>query len=300
MWTWVCAARIPGTNTGDFNELARRLTERDFEVIDALARHRVMTAAMIEVLFFPSPHAASIRLLTLHELGILERYRSPASRAYRYVLGWRGQCVHAARHGEKPPTRQAGTWKAQQNFLSGQRPHLEGVNAFFCRLQYAARADGGVRLAEWRAESERSDFIYRRPDGTGRLDWNDGRSLYFYLEHDRSTETLERLVGKVTGYKASFERDSEPKGALLIEVISERRLNNFLPRAEEAWRDDNKGRERRTALTIAVSAVSEGERTFTRPADHPDAITGRRWHVLGRPGLFALADLPEVIPTNWR
>jgi hypothetical protein len=214
----MCATRIPGTNTGDFNELSGRLTARDFAVIDALARHRVMTASMIEVLFFPSPHAASMRLLTLHELGVLERYRSPDSRAYRYMLGWRGQCVHAARHGEKPPSRQAATWKAQQYFLSSQRPHVEGINAFFCRLQYAAKMRGDVQLAEWRSESDRSDFLYRRPDGTGKLVWNDGRSLYFYFEHDRSTETLDRLAGKVSGYKSEYDRDREPEKALLKAV----------------------------------------------------------------------------------
>lgn len=296
----MCATRIPGTNTGDFNELTGRLTERDFAVIDALARHRVMTASMIEVLLFPSPHAASMRLLTLHELGILERYRSPGSRAYRYMLGWRGQCVHAARHGEKPPTRQAGTWKAQQYFMSAQRPHVEGVNAFFCRLQYSARRRGDVRLAEWLSEAEHSALWCRRPDGTGKLVWDDGTSLRFHLEHDRGTETLERLADKIAGYKNEYGKDREPEEVLLIEVISERRLNNFLPKAEDAWHAVKREGDLRTSLTVAVSAASEAEQTFTRPADHPDAITDRRWQVLGRPGLFALSDLPEVIPTNWQ
>jgi len=78
--------RSPGTNTGAFDELAGRLTERDFAIIAALAKHKIMTAGMLEALFFPSAHSAAARLLTLSEMGVLARWRSPASRAFRYVL----------------------------------------------------------------------------------------------------------------------------------------------------------------------------------------------------------------------
>ncbi|WP_335985904.1 replication-relaxation family protein [Glycomyces sp. MUSA5-2] len=268
-------------------------------MVDALARHRVMTAAMVEVLFFPSPHAAAIRLLTLHEMGIVERYRSPGSRAYRYMLGWRGQCVHAGRHGEKQPSKQAATWKAQQYFLSAQRPHVEGINSFFCRIQYSARRHGDVRLVDWRSESDRSDFLYRRPDGTGQLDWDDGSSLYFYLEHDRSTETLERLASTVTGYRKHFAPHRRPTEVLLVEVVSERRLANLLVRLDSMWAEEMKGNAAPSSFTVAVSFASEPERTFTRHVDHPDAITDQRWHVPGQPGPMALVDLPGAVTRNW-
>lgn len=45
--------RVPGTNTGNFDEIARRLTERDFAIIEMLAKHKIMTAGMLEALFFP-------------------------------------------------------------------------------------------------------------------------------------------------------------------------------------------------------------------------------------------------------
>jgi len=82
----VAARRVPGKNTGDFNEIASRLMERDFAIIDTLSRHKIMTAGMLEALFFPSAHSAAARLLTLYEMGILARWRNPTSRAYRYVL----------------------------------------------------------------------------------------------------------------------------------------------------------------------------------------------------------------------
>ncbi|GAB3999418.1 hypothetical protein GCM10029992_28140 [Glycomyces albus] len=87
MRSGMCAKRIPGTNTGDFNEITNRLTRRDFEILEALDTRKIMTAGMLEALFFPSRHQAGSRLLTLHEMGILERWRSPESKAYRYVLG---------------------------------------------------------------------------------------------------------------------------------------------------------------------------------------------------------------------
>lgn len=91
----MCAKRFLGTNTGDFNEITNRLTKRDFEILEALEKHKIMTASMIEAISFPSHHQAGARLLTLHELGVLKRWRSPESKAYRYVLAWRGQCILA-------------------------------------------------------------------------------------------------------------------------------------------------------------------------------------------------------------
>jgi hypothetical protein len=50
----MCAKRIPGTDTGDFNEITNRLTRRDFDILEALEKHKIMTAGMIEAMFFPS------------------------------------------------------------------------------------------------------------------------------------------------------------------------------------------------------------------------------------------------------
>ncbi|WP_133884182.1 replication-relaxation family protein [Glycomyces sp. NRRL B-16210] len=284
------ARRIPGTNTGNFNELTGRLTDRDFEIIHTLAKRKIMTAGMLEAVFFSSAHSAAARLLTLHEMGILARWRSPSSRAYRYVLDWRGQCVQAMRTDEKPPTKQAGTYKAQQMFMSTQRAHTEAVNAFFCRLHRGARNRPDVRVAKW--DEPRYFPFGPRPDGSATLEWNDGNELHFMLEHDRGTETLQRLADKVESYKHDA-RDSSGKQVLLIEVISQGRLTNLIPAATAHW-VDTRQYSWPTKLTVAVSAATAAERSFISADGFPDPFDDRRWHVLGYDETYCLNELPHV------
>lgn len=193
-----------------------RLTERDFAIITALAKHKIMTATMIEALFFPLPHAAAARLLTLYEMGVLARWRSPSSKAYRYVLDWRGQSLQAMRDEEKPPTKAAATVKAQHLFVSAHRPHTEGINAFYCHLARAARARGDVDVAF--TFDSYSAVSAMRSDANLTLTWNDGRTLWFWFEHDRGTETFERLADKVAAYKSVVKNYHYDEAVLLIEV----------------------------------------------------------------------------------
>lgn len=288
----MCAKRIPGTNTGDFNEITNRLTRRDYEILKALATHKVMTAGMIEAIFFPSRHQAGDRLRTLHEMGALERWRSPESKAYRYVLAWRGQCILALIKGEKPPTKQAATFQAQHQFLSRNRPHTEGINAFFCRLYYSARGRSDVKVKEWLKRAD--DFLSIEPDGTGEVSWNDGQSLRFWLEHDRGTESLPYLARKIKAYKDKVRRYTNRRDTLLLfELSSERRLRNFLPVAREAWKADEPDWSTPN-LVIGVSAANLNECTFTRPEEFRDAFEHRRWHILGRTGAHNLTELPAI------
>ncbi|GAB3221747.1 hypothetical protein GCM10027447_07810 [Glycomyces halotolerans] len=297
--------RVPGTNTGNFDEIAGRLTERDFAIIETLAKHKIMTAGMLEALFFPSAHSAAARLLTLHEMGVLARWRSPASRAYRYVLDWRGQCLHAMRTDEKPPTKTAATFKAQQLFVSTQRAHTEGVNAFYYRLMRAARARDDVEIA-WEFEDYGSSGS-SRSDANVTITWRDGRRLAFWFEHDRGTETLERLADKVRRYKGTVEyfHLKIKKPVLLIEVPTAGRLANLLPRAAAHWYDGDKLPIRPTTLTVAASAATQAERSFTRAETFLDPFDDPRWHVVGRDEVVSLGQLPSIAdeianrPTIW-
>jgi hypothetical protein len=180
---------------------------------------------MIEAISFHSRHQTGARLLTLHELGVVERWRSPESKAYRYVLAWRGQCILALMKGDKPPTKQAATFAAQHQFLSRNRPHTEGINAFFCRLYYSARGRSDIKVTEWLKRDE--DFISIEPDGTGEVTWQDDQSLRFWIEHDRGTESLQYLARKIKSYKDKDHRYTNRRDTvLLFELSSERRLRN--------------------------------------------------------------------------
>lgn len=288
----MAARRTPGKNTGDFDEIAGRLMERDFAIIETLARHKIMTAGMLEALFFHSAHSASARLLTLYEMGVLSRWRNPSSRAYRYVLAWRGQYLHAMRTDEKPPTKANAAFKAQQHFLSAHRPHTEGINAFYCRLMRATRARGDVEV-DWQFEPY-SAYSGMRSDASVTLTWNDGRQLWFWFEHDRGTETLQRLADKVSSYKKHVSNHHYEKAVLLIEVPTAGRLANLLPLATELWDESHLRNTRLSKLTVAASAATSAERTFTRPETFPDPFDDPRWIVLGRDLPASLGELPKI------
>jgi hypothetical protein len=203
------------------------LTGRDFAIIDALARHKVMTAAMLEAVFFPSGSVARSRLLTLTEMGVLARELLPASGAYRYLLGWHGQVIHALEHGQRPPTRAAAVQAAHQILFSSQLAHKEAVNAFFARLHADAPARE-ARVSEWRSEAEAAaDFDGLRPDAAGTVQWSDGRRLAFWFEHDRGTETLGGLVAKLARYPRRRSIHLVADRLVLVEVCGARRLANL-------------------------------------------------------------------------
>jgi hypothetical protein len=288
----MCAKRIPGRNTGDFTELTERLTSRDYDILETLELRKIMTAGMLEALFFPSRHQAGARLLTLFELGLLDRWRSPESKAYRYVLGWRGQHIRAAIKGEKPPRKQDAIFQAQHRFLSQHRAHTEGVNAFFCRLYYSARNRSDVKVKEW------SDLdlgvLSIKPDGTGEVSWQDGQTLRFWLEHDRGTETLKYLARKITSYNDKVRRYVDRRDTvLLFELSSQRRLRNFLPVATDTWKSCMAEWEN-PSLIVGISIATQNERTFTHPEEFPDAFNDRRWQILGWSGTYNLTELPTL------
>jgi len=126
------------------------------------------------------------------------------------------------------------------------------------------------------------------------LTWNDGRRLEFWFEHDRGTETLQRLAKKVSSYKAHVEYHHYKKAVLLIEVPTPGRLVNLLPLATEIWDESALRNTSLSKLTVAASAATEAERTFTRPETFPDLLDDQRWHVLGRELPVSFDELPAI------
>lgn len=79
--------------------------------------------------------------------------------------------------------------------------HTVGVNGFFTDLAAACRSGGRSELVEWWSERRCAATWGHivRPDGYGR--WREGpREVDFFLEYDRGTEPLNRLVDKLNGY----------------------------------------------------------------------------------------------------
>jgi hypothetical protein len=273
------AKRIPGQATTDFTEIFDRLTGRDEAIIDALARHRVLTSTMLSELFFPSGWAARARVLTLYEMGVLARFRDHNRSEYRYTLGYWGAGVHALRKKQTPPTKKAVAAEVHRLAVSRHRPHLEGVNAFFARLTSGARAHGGLAVKSWLCEEEASALFLGkvRPDGAAELVtaaerepffWEDDarKQLPFFFEHDTGTETLNVLIGKLGRYAA--KRPAGGHRAVLLQLTRRGREENL--------------HRRLAAVHYPFLVATTSEKT---------GVLGTIWRVHGRIGKFHLTEL---------
>lgn len=277
-------SRRRGTDTGTLAGLRRRLTERDFAIIDGLARHKVMTTGMLAMVYFSDRRRASARLSTLTELGILARTLLPGSLTWRYTLAWHGQTIHALEHGQRPPTKVAAELASHQITFSSQLAHKEAVNAFFARLHHAGRTRD-FRLTEWLSESEAAtEFDNLRPDAAGTLTWDDGRELRFWFEHDRGTETLARLVAKLQRYPHRRSIHLAADRVLLIETCGPRRLDGLV-----AARVDTGDLRAAAVLYEPIDPVTATEHTSGNLTDQ--AI----WRPLAGPGPVRLPDFTEPV-----
>jgi len=261
------AQRIPGQATKDFAQVLERLTGRDMGLIDALARHRLLTAAQIAELFFPSAWAARIRLVTLIEMEVLARFRDTNRAAYRYTLGYWGAAVNAWRKGQPPPTRATVALAAHQLAVSRKRGHLEGVNAFFTAMYAEARSAGSVAVTQWLCEDEAASLFLGkvRPDGAAVLETGGG-TVPFFFEYDTGTEPLTVLTAKLDRYTAA-----KPVGGhrpVLFQITRPGREENF----------HHQLAERGYPFPVATAAGSIG-------------VLGVRWRLLGGTALVALVDL---------
>jgi hypothetical protein len=186
-------------------DLAGRLTSRDLRICQLLQEHRVLTTRQLTDLAFPTRDRAEQRLLLLHRLEILERFRPRRDRGtapYHYVLGPAGARVLAAYRGQDPSRvryrRDDALAVAHWQHLG----HLVAVNGLFCALARAARDRPDRALVAWWSERRCTARWGRlvRPDGYGR--WrDDGGEADFFVEVDRATEPLHRLAAKLTGYR---------------------------------------------------------------------------------------------------
>jgi hypothetical protein len=184
--------------------LSSRLTDRDRRIAALLFDHQVLTTAQIAQLGFDSEGAARHRLVILHRLRVLDRFRPqrPAGSApFHYVLDEMGAAVVAAARGVEPSELGFRRERALALAHSPLLAHLVGVNGFFAALAGAARRIPGAALVEWWAErrcaAQWGGVV--RPDGYGR--WAEGDSeVDFFLEYDRGTETTTRVEAKLAGY----------------------------------------------------------------------------------------------------
>ena len=199
-------ARAGAGAVPDLAELAGRLTERDRELCRLVLEHRVLTSVHCAQLVFASPVTARHRLVILTSLRVLDRFRPTwqlghGSPPWHYVLGPAGAAVLAAERGS---TIAELGWRRDRTLAIAHSPqlaHQVGVNGFFAALAAHARRRCDAALVAWWPErrcTERWGQLVR-PDGYGR--WRQaGAEVDFFLEYDRGTEDLGRLLAKLDGY----------------------------------------------------------------------------------------------------
>src|SRR5207245_347148 len=141
----------------------------------------------------------------VHLMRLVDRFRrldgGYATGPYHYVLDQLGAMVIAA---ERDRDLDKVRWRRDKAFAisdSQRLAHHLGVNGFFCALLRHARHTSGARLWHWWSERRITDWVFKvvHPDGWGL--WEEaGRSVGFFLEYDRGSEPLDRLVAKLDGY----------------------------------------------------------------------------------------------------
>ncbi len=216
----------------------RRLTPRDRLLLSWLAEHYLLSTDQIHRALFDSLRTAQMRLTILHRLDVLHRLafssaRGVAETPYLYMLGPVGLRLHPDAYsdpdnkGLKAP--RSSIERADRIARSRKVHHMLGVNQFFVDLHAHTRAHPDTRLLRWWSEQHATAHYHRArifPDGHGI--WQaGGHTVGFFVEHDRATENLRRVVAKLRGYERLANRQGV-RFPVLLWVPSHRRHANLL------------------------------------------------------------------------
>lgn len=188
-----------------------QLTGRDRLLLEWLADHKVLTTFQICCALFGSLDFAQRRLLKLHRMGLVDRFRplraGGGSYPWHYVLDQIGAEIVAASRGETPPRRGQTVERMRRVATSRTLDHLLGVNQFFTDLAGYARTHQPARLERWWSEQQCARpgafatalISPVRPDGHG-IFAEHGRRVAFFVEWDRGGEPQRVLAAKLAGY----------------------------------------------------------------------------------------------------
>ena len=267
---------------GEIADEIRRVMPRDRRALDLLADHQTLTTEQIAAVAFPNLLRAQRRLRTLHQRGVLDRFRHairPGSQSWRWCLGPIGAGIVAASRGDPIPRPAAVRARTNRLAVSPRLHHLLGINQVFCALAAHARHHPDCELSRWWPESRATAACGAlvRPDGHGV--WVEaGRVVSFWLEYDTGSEQLARLVEKITGGYALLTSTplAYPVLFWLPSTAREDHLHALLTRTGAGG-----------AVTVATAATDHA--AGASPA-------GPVWRVAGRNGgRVRLAEIPATV-----
>ncbi|MFG1697103.1 replication-relaxation family protein [Nonomuraea sp. NPDC049309] len=186
--------------------LATKLTSRDRHLLRLVWTHKVLTSHQIARIAFNDPTTARHRLIKLHHIGVLNRFRPKppvGSAPWHYVLGEPGAVVLAAEDGTELAEFGYRRDRVLSIAYSQRLAHTVGTNDVFAHLYGTARHTSGCHLHSWWPEGRCANQwgTHVRPDAYARWTEN-GRTVDFFLEYDTGSETIGRVVAKLDGYAA--------------------------------------------------------------------------------------------------
>jgi hypothetical protein len=276
-------ATRPGKITAThLTSLGSRLTDRDRQIALDCYDHRVLTTEQLMRLHFSGLRTTTLRLGTLYQLRVLDRFRPPRLRPwtgtnpYHWILDEAGAHVVAA---QRDMERRRLRWQhsdavdvAQSSKL---RHHIE-INEFFSLLSLEAQLRHGA-LHEWYGERVTSTlFKGVVPDGYGVIDLPHRPSIHVLLELDRGTEPAHRLHEKAVIYAKQIPQSAlrERDAFVLLAVPTATRAK--LAREAVA----NTG----VPITVAEWSMASTNSPLAIVTDPADQIAGRRLaEAMGRP-----------------
>lgn len=253
------------------------LTNRDRAIVDWLDRHGVLTTDQITAAFFTSTTTARHRLAKLRAIGLVDRFHRPQPSGgfgpWHWVIGPLGAQLAAAARDAAAPTPRALRARHAKLAASPTLLHLLGTNQFFVDLHAYARDHRQTHLVRWWSEHDTAARYHGRIHPDGHALWRHGTTIMgLFLEFDRSTEHLARLVRKLSAYE-ELAADGGPAYPVLFWLHSAARERN---------------------LHAALAARREGLRvpvaTGVRDGVNPAA---RVWALPGQRGRHTLAQLPS-------
>jgi protein involved in plasmid replication-relaxation len=274
--------------------LAGRLTVRDRWLLRMLLEHRVLTSDQITQLAFGSQRMATHRLGTLHQLGLLDRFRPftvRGSAPLHHILAPAGAEFLAASYGIATADLGYRPERLASLVASLQLAHDVGANSIFTTLVAHARIHSGTRLSAWWSERRCLDAWQGgiRPDGYGRWATRTSaqvREVDFFLEYDTGSENLRRVVGKLGAY-ATLAADSGLTSLVLFWLPTAEREAN-LRRLIARWQRANPS----SAALVPIATAAPRGRAGSHPTGRAVPSGGEGATVAGQPDAAARAKPP--------
>jgi hypothetical protein len=276
-------ATRPGKITAThLTSLGSRLTDRDRQIALDCYDHRVLTTEQLMRLHFGGLRSTTVRLGTLYQLRVLDRFRPPRRRPgtgtnpYHWILDEAGAHVVAAQHDmERRRLRWQHSHAVDIAQSSKLRHHIE-INEFFSLLSVEAQLQHGAPH-EWYGERITSTlFKGVVPDGYGVINLPHRPPVHVLLELDRATEPARQLHEKAVLYAKQIPRSAlgEHDAFVLLAVPTATRAKL----ARKAVADTG------APITVAEWSKASTNSPLAIVAEIADRITGQRLaQAMGRP-----------------